>query len=107
MESGQEWFMISEEEKGAALEMVPKVEDGRIDRQQLPVKCGVTALSGREFEGVESQGEPVAMMPLLKDSSNMGVGGVSSKTNGGSGIRMGEEGRLGKGRFCSLERSGH
>ena len=107
MESGQEWFMISEEEKGAALEVVPKVEDGRIDRQQLPVKCGVTALSGREFGGVESQGEPVAMMPLLKDSSNMGVGGVSSKTNGGSGIRMGEEGRLGKGRFCSLERSGH
>ena len=53
VESGQEGFMISEEEKGAALEVVPKVEDGRIDRQQLPVKCGVTALSGREFGGVE------------------------------------------------------
>ena len=99
--------MISEEEKGAALEVVPKVEEGRIDRKQLPVKCGVTALSGGKFGGVESQGEPVAMMPLLKDSANMGVGGVGSKTNGGSGIRMGEESRLGKGRFCNPERIGH
>ena len=107
MESSKEGFMISEEEKEADIKVVPKVEEGRIDRKQLPVKCGVTALSGGEFGGVESQGEPVAMMSLLKDSSNMGVRGVSSKTNGGSGIRMGEEGCLGKGRFCSLERSGH
>ena len=89
--------MISEEEKGAALKMVPKVEEGRIDRKQLPVKCGVMALSGGKFGGVESKGEPVAVMPLLKDSTNMGVRGVSSKTNGGGGIRMGEEGCLGKG----------
>ena len=57
--------------KGAALEVVPKVEEGRIDRKQLPVKCGVTPLSGGKLEGVESQGESVAMMPLLKDSANM------------------------------------
>ena len=66
MESSQEGFMISEEEKGAALEVVPKVEEGRIDCKQLPVKCGVTALSGGKFGGVESQGEPVAMMPLQR-----------------------------------------
>ena len=53
MESGQEWFMISKKEKGAALEVVSKVEEGRVNRQQLPVKCGVTALSGREFGGVQ------------------------------------------------------
>ena len=31
MESSKEGFMISEEEKGAALEVVLKVEEGRVD----------------------------------------------------------------------------
>ena len=93
--------------------MVPKVEEGRMNCKQLPVKGGVMALSWGKFGGVEGKGEPVAMMPLLKDSTNVGVRGirgvrgVSGETDGGSGIRMREEGSLGKGRFGSLERCGH
>ena len=107
VEGSEERFVISEEEKRAALEVIPKVEKGRINRKQLPVKGGVTALSRGEFGGVEGKGEPVAMMPLLKDSTNMGIRGISSKTDGGGGIRMREESCLGKGRFGSLERCGH
>ena len=44
-----------------------------MNRQQLPVKGGVTALSGGKFGGVEGGREPVAMLPLLKDSTNVGV----------------------------------
>ena len=47
------------------------------------------------------------MVPLLKDSSNVGVRGVSGETDGKGGIWMGEEGGLGKSIFGSLERGGH
>ena len=40
-------------------------------------------MSGGKLGRVEVNGEAVATMPLLKNSTNVGVGGVSGKTDGG------------------------
>ena len=40
-------------------------------------------MSGGKLGRVEVKGEPVATMPLLKNSTNVGVGGVSGETDGG------------------------
>ena len=75
-----------------------------MNHQQRPVKGGVTALSGEKFGGVEGEREPAAMLPLLKDSTNVGVRGVSSEADSGSGIWMGEGGWLGQGQTWQLGR---
>ena len=57
-----------------------------MNRQQLPIKGRVTALSWGKFGGVKGEREPVAMLLLLKDSTNVGVRGISGKTAAAVGL---------------------
>ena len=70
MECRKERFVVSEQEKGEAL------QDGRMNHQQLLVKGGVMALSRGKLGGAEDKREPVAILPLLKDRTNVEVRGV-------------------------------
>jgi hypothetical protein len=75
--------------------------------QQFSVKSGVASFWWRKFFGEEGKRLPRAIDFLLKNSSNVGIGGVSGKGNWSRGIGKMERNGGRKGRFCYMKGKSH
>jgi hypothetical protein len=99
--------VVSKQDERTTFKHEAKMTDSMISSQKFPVKSGITGFSRRKFAGKESQRLPIAMKALLKNTTNMSVGGISCQRQICLRIRMVQGNGRGKERLGSRERGMH
>ena len=90
-ERGNQRFVVSKESERTTFKEILVVEKGGVISLEFSVKSGIALLRRGEFGGEKGKGLPHSMNLLLKDSTKMAIGGISSEGDRSSGVRMEEK----------------
>ena len=82
---------IGEKSERPALKEVMVVEERGVNSLELTIKGGVALLRRSEFGREKGQSLPGTLYPLLEDSTDVGLRGISGEGDMGSGMRVNEK----------------
>ena len=99
--------MIREKSERTALKKITVVEERGVNSLELTIRGGVALLSMSEFGREKGQRLPGSLDPLLENSTDVGIRGVSGEGDRSGGMRMNEKSGRGQGRLDVLKSCPH